>query len=250
MKKFSSVVFLLLVSNSLFAFEPSMLNLKVPSLLEGKSLLVVVQHRFRGILTEDPLEHFFGLDLGATVSFGLRYAVVPRLELNAAYTTLDGEYRVGASYAHHMPMFFLKAQAEVEYFSFERFDERFGNFFCNVVLQSYPIWKILSPVINLGYDGYNEKFGLGVGLQAGFDWWFGPIERINVIGEYFPVIQSEEGITGQENYFATGLRIDTYGHRFMLQVGNGWNIGPRRLMLGTVTNDLYFGFNVYRLLKF
>jgi hypothetical protein len=250
MKIISSILFVCLLGQGLVAFEPSMLNLNVPSNLDGKSLLFAVRHRFMGILTEDPLEHFFGLDLGANVSIGFRYALVPRLEFNAAYTTHQGEYNVGASYACHMRTIFLKAQAEVQYFSFERGDERFGNVFYNAALQSYPIWKVLSPVMNFGYDGYNEKFGLGIGLQAGFDWWFGPIERISVIGEYFPVLQAEETITGSENCFAAGLRIDTYGHRFMLQVSNAWNIGPRRLMLGTMTNDLYFGFNVYRLLKF
>ncbi len=250
MKKTVLVLVMLVASAKLLAFETSMLNLKVPSDLGGKSLLFEVQHRFRGVLTEEPIENFFGLDFGANVGFGLRYAIVPRMELNAAYTTYEGEYRVGASYAHHIPQIFLMLQADVQYFNFERAGERDGNFFYSAAVQSYPIANFFSPVINLAYDSYNEKFGLGFGLQTGFDWWFGPIERINVIGEYYPVLDEEDAITGPENYFAAGLRIDTDGHRFMLQIGNGWNIGPRRLMLGTATNDIYIGFNIQRLLRF
>jgi len=250
MKKTVLALVVLVVFSELFAFEPSMLNLNVPSSLDGKSLLFVVQHRFKGALTEDPLDNFFGFDFGANVGFGLRYAIIPRLELNAAYTIHEGEYRVGASYAHHIPQIFLMVQADVQYFNFERSGERDGNFFYSAAVQSYPIVDIVAPVVNFAYDSYNEKFGLGFGLQVGFDWWFGPIERISVIGEYYPVLDEEDAITGPENYFAAGLRIDTDGHRFMLQIGNDWNIGPRRLMLGTATNDIYIGFNIQRLLSF
>lgn len=248
MKKIVLAV-VILTSSQLSAFESSMLNLRAPSHLDGKSLLFEVQHRFKGVLTEETIENFFGLDGGANVGFGLRYALVPRLELNAAYTTFEGEYRVGASYAYHVPQFFVMAQAEVQYFNFERGGERNGNFFYSTAVQSYPIVGIFAPVVNLAYDSYNETFGIGVGLRAGFEWWFGPIERITVIGEYYPVLEEEEAITGAENYFATGLRVDTDGHRFMLQVGNGWNIGPRRLMLGTISNDIHIGLNIQRLLR-
>jgi hypothetical protein len=248
MKKIILAV-VILASSQLFAFESSMLNLKVPSNLDGKSLLLEVQHRFKGVLTEDPLDNLFGLDSGANVSFGLRYAIIPRLELNAAYTTYEGEYRVGASYAHHQPEIFLMVQADAQYFNFERSGERNGNFFYSIAAQSYPIAEIFAPVVNFAYDSYHERFGIGVGLQAGFDWWLGPIERISLIGEYYPVLDEEDAITGPENYFAAGVRVDTDGHRFMLQVGNGWNIGSRRLMLGTGTNDIYVGFNIQRLLR-
>ncbi|UCG31096.1 MAG: hypothetical protein JSV53_04260 [candidate division WOR-3 bacterium] len=250
MRKIVLTVIILAVGSQLLAFETSMLNLRVPSNLDGKSLLFEVQHRFRGVLTEEPIENFFGLDFGANVNFGLRYAMFRRFELNAAYTTHEGEYKVGATYAYHVPQIFLMLQVDMQYFNFERGGERNGNFFYSIAVQSYRIANFFSPVVNFGYDGYNEKFGLGVGLQAGFDWWFGPIERISLIGEYYPVLEEEEAVTGPENYFATGLRVDTDGHRFMLQISNGWNTGPRRLMLGTTTNDVYIGFNIQRLLRF
>jgi hypothetical protein len=249
MKKIILAVVMLVTSSQLHAFEASMLNLKVPSNLDGRSLLFEVHHRFKGVLTEETLDNFFGLDFGANVSFGLRYAVIPRLEFNAAYTTFEGEYRVGASYAHNVPQLFLVVQADVQYFNFERSGERNGNMFYSAAVQTYPIADFFTPVINFAFDSFNEKFGLGLGLQAGFDWWFGPIERISIVGEYYPVLDEEDAITGPENYFAAGLRVDTDGHRFMLQIGNGWNIGPRRLMLGTMNNDVHIGFNIQRLLR-
>ena len=208
-----------------------------------------VQHRAYGVLTEDPLDSFFGLGLGANVHVGLRYAVLPRLEIKAAYTTFEKEYALGASYGYHLSQLYFKGQLDVQYFNFERSGERNGNFLFGAALQSYPLGNIVIPTINVAYDGFNEKFGMGIGIDIGFDWSFGPLEHISFIGEYYPILQAEEAITRDENYFAAGVRLDTYGHHFMLQVGNGSEIGPRRLMLGAPNNDIHIGFNIHRILQ-
>lgn len=250
MKQSMLVVSLVLFIGCLFSFEPSALNLRVPSHLEQNALVFDVQHRFLGILTEEPFENFFGLDLGGSVNLGIRYAVLRRLELNASYTTLEKEYRLGASYAHHCPQIYLKGQVDIQYFDFEGAGERNSNVYYGLSLQTLPLGAILIPTVNIAYDGYHEKFGLGLGFDIGIDWEFGPIEHVSLIGEYYPVLQAEEPITGAENYFAAGIRLDTYGHHFMVQVSNGWEISPRRLMLGVPTNDIYLGFNIHRILQF
>ncbi len=250
MRNILLILLLLGLSNNGLGFETSSLNLRVPSALERNSLVFEVQHRFYGVLTEDPFDHFFGLDFGGNVNLGVRYAVVDLLELNVSYTTLEKEYRVGASYAYRSPQIPVQGQIELQYFNFKRNNETEDNIYCCAALQTNPIVGIFTPVVNLGYDGYNEKFGFGFGLEAGFNWQFGPVERVSMIGEYFPVVESEELVTNDNNYFAFGLKVDTYGHHFMLQVSNGWNIGPRRLMLGTPMDDVYLGFNIHRLLKF
>jgi hypothetical protein len=246
------LMFILLVVNAgcLFAFEPGALNLKVPSNLDKNSLVFDVKHRAYGVLTDGPLDNFFGLDRGANVSIGVRYAMLPRMEINASYSTGWKEYVVGLSYAHHFPQIYLKGQVDVQYFDFERADERNGNFYYGLALQSFPLGGVLTPTLNVAYDGFNEKFGMGFGLDAGFDWEFGPVKHISLIGEYYPVLQAEDNITYTENYFAAGLRMDTYGHHFMFQISNGSEISTRRLMLGSPTNDLYLGFNIHRILRF
>ncbi len=249
MKRIVIVVSFFLHGLCLFAFEPSALNLKVPSHLDRNSLVLDVRHRAYGVLTEDPFDNFFGLDLGANISVGVRYAVLPRMEVNASYSTGWQEYVVGLSYAHHLPQVYLKGQVDVQYFDFERAGERNSNFYYGLALQSFPLGGLLTPTLNVAYDGFNEKFGMGFGLDVGFDWEFGPIKHISLIGEYYPVLQAEELITYEENYFAAGLRIDTYGHHFMFQVSNGSEMDPRRLMLGASNNDIFLGFNIQRVLK-
>lgn len=250
MRKVLIIFLFILGAQASTVWEPSALNLKVPSNIDGNSLVFEIQHRFYGVLTEDPLENFFGMNLGANAHLGIRYAIIPRLEFNVSYTTFEKEYRVGASYAHQLLQLPVKGQIDIQYFDFKRAQERFRNLYYGIALQSEPIANIFIPTVSVGYDGYNEKFGLGFGLDAGFDWEFGPIQHISLIGEYYPVLAREETITGPNNYFAAGLRIDTYGHHFILQISNGWDIGPRRMMLGAVTNDIYFGLSIHRHLQF
>ncbi|KPK62281.1 hypothetical protein AMJ83_11280 [candidate division WOR_3 bacterium SM23_42] len=250
MKKILLTLLLVTCTQLLLAFEPSALNLKVPSDLERSSMVFEIQHRFYGDLTEDPLENFFGLDVGANVNLGIRYAILDRLELYAAYTRFEKEYRVAASYAYHFPQIYVRTQINLEYFSFKVGQERQQNFFYGLGLQSEPIFDAVTATVNSGYDGYNEKFGLGFGIDLGFDWEFGPIEHVALLGEYYPVLQSEEPITGPENSFAGGVRVDTYGHHFMILIGNNTHIGARRLMLGAASNDIRLGLTVQRLLQF
>ena len=129
MKKVLLAVLLVACTQLLLAFEPSALNLKVPSNLERNSLVFDIQHRFYGDLTEDPLENFFGLDIGANVNLGIRYAILERLELYAAYTRFEKEYRVAASYAYHFPQTYVRTQISLEYFSLKIGQERHQNLF-------------------------------------------------------------------------------------------------------------------------
>ncbi len=244
------VFFLLACAGFGVAGESTALNLSVPSHLDAKSLAIEIRHRFYGVLTEDPLENFFGLNLGANAHLGMRYAVIPRLEINVSYTTYEREYRVGASYAAQLPAMPVEGQLDLQYFDFYRAQERFRYFYAAIALQSQPIAGTFIPTINVGYDGYSEKVGFGFGLEAGSEWEFGPIERISLIAEYYPVLRRDDTINGPNNYYAAGLRIDTYGHHFMLQISNGWEIGPRRLMLGAITNDVYLGLSIHRYMRF
>lgn len=251
MRNIYLIVLIIFMTQRIFAFEPDMLNLQVPSRLEKTEFVFAIQHRFYGEITEDPLNTFFGLDAGANVGLGVRYAVLPHVEVHASYTRFQKEYVVGARYAYHVSQIFTTMQIDIHYFDHESHisDERARNFFYCLALQSEPSANIIIPVVNIGYDGYNERFGLGFGMGFGFDLEIGPIERVHIIGEYYPVISRDEEINGPENYFAAGLKFETYGHHFILLIGNGSQIGTRRLMLGAESNDdFYFGFNIHRIL--
>lgn len=249
MNRLSLIVVPALIAQVLFAFEPDMLNLSVPSQLEKTEMVFRIAHRFYGELTDEPLETFFGLDDGANVSLVLRYALFPRLELSTSYTRLLREYTIGASYAYYVPRI-VKTQLDVQFFDFQPVarGERRQNFFYNALVQTEPIARVIIPAINIGYDGYEERFGFGAGILLGFEVDLTLLQKVSIIGEYYPVIDRDEEIHGAYDSFAAGIKLETYGHHFMLMVGNSFQIGPRRMMLGAGTNDLRFGFNVHRVI--
>jgi hypothetical protein len=238
MLRIFSVVLALLIPQALLSYESGMLNLKVPTNLEQRQAEFIVQHRFYGKITEEPLETFLGMDMGANVGVGLRYAIQEKFEFNVSHTRIQKEYTIGLSYAYVVPEI-LQGQAEIQFFSFKPgIKERKRGVFCQLALQSAPVLKRFTPVVNIGYDGYNGKAGLGFGLDVNI------LDNLSIIGEYFPLLDDDE----QVDCFACGFRIQTYGHRFMFLLGNSSEIGTRRLMLGTDARDLCFGFNIQRLL--
>lgn len=238
MLRIGAVVLVLLIPQAALSYEDGMLNLSVPTDLEEGQAEFVVQHRFYGKIAEEPLDTFFGMDMGANVRIGLRVALREKLELIVSHIRIQKEYIVGLSYAYVVPDR-LRSQAEVRFFSFKSgIQERKRGLFYQLALQSTPLLKRITPVANLGYDSYEGSAGIGFGLDVGL------LEHLSLIGETFPVLEGE----GEVDCFALGLALRTYGHRFMVLLGNSSEIGMRRFMRGTNAGDLYFGFNIQRLL--
>jgi hypothetical protein len=204
-------------------------------------------------VTEDPLDTFFGIDRGANVSLGLKYWVLDGFEAKVSYTRSEKEYGLGAAYSRRFPGFSLRSRIDVEFFSYEELsrEERAQNIFSQLVLQTEFVEDRIKPVLTAGYDGYNERIGFAVGLSAIVLEGGYLFEEVTLIGEYFPLLRDDEGVSylGEKNCFAAGIGLKTWGHQFMLLVGNTSEIGTRRLMLGSNADDLFLGFNVRRLLR-
>lgn len=249
MKRFKFLFLLLLIiaATMTFAWEEDMLNLKVPTNLKAGSIVVDIEHRL--------LSRFNG----ANFDLGLRGVIWSKLELNSSYAkymynprdNTKNEFTIGASYTYFLPKLF-RGQVDVQFFSYEKelSNTRKQNLFYQLSLQNEPIMKSLRLAMNLAYDGDNKQVGLGAGLNVGFNVSFGPIQRLNLVGEYYPVIKGDNAITGTKNCFSAGLTFGTYGHHFMFMLGNSVEMGSRRLMLGAPKNTMYFGFNIQRHLDF
>lgn len=232
------------------ALESDMLNLRAPSVLEAREKVLDVQHRFWGRVDEEPLGSFLGMDGGANVGIGLTYCLGRGVEVRASRTRLQKEYAFGAGYAFSVVGELLRGQGEVEFFRYDKppLRESRRNLWYLLALQGRVPTRRVTALANVCYDGYNERFGYGIGVRAGTETQWGPLRRVDVVAEYFPVAGREKGITGPKDSFAVGAQGETYGHQFALLVGNSSQIGARRLMLGAAANDLYFGFNIRRLL--
>jgi hypothetical protein len=227
-----------------------MLNLRVPSGLERGQMEFNIMHRFFGPVDEDPLGTFFGMDTGANAHLMLRGPVWRALEVRGGYTRDFSEWILGAGYSLDIPEAFLRFQVGAEFFSLEESEvaERQGDVFIHTALQSEPLGDRLSVSVNTGYDGHNDRGGLGLGARLSVR------ERLSLQVEYYPVLDGDRDAPntplGPEDAIAFGVEIQTYGHHFTLMVGNAWELGTRRLMLGTYSEDLHFGFNIQRLFEF
>lgn len=248
MKAFALVVALLLFPTLCLPYERSMLNLTVPSGLEAEQMEFMLQHRFYGEVADDPLDTFFGMDLGANVKLMLRGPVWKKLEINGAYIRDYSEWLLGGSYTYVVPKIYSDVRVDIQFFSYREneLESRKDGFFYLLALQTHPVGQRFAAVLNLGYDGYNSRMGLGFGGS------FDILEKLVVQAEYYPVLGRDEeevdldSAVRPEDYYAFGFTLNTWGHHFVFMLSNGWNIGTRRLMLGAESNDLYFGFNIQR----
>ncbi|MCX5868381.1 MAG: DUF5777 family beta-barrel protein [Proteobacteria bacterium] len=241
-KKLTIAFLIFLLPQSLPAFEQAMLSMKVPTNLEVKDGEFRILHRFIGVFHDNTFKTAMGMTEGANVNFGIRYHIWSKLEANLSYLTRTKEIIAGASYAYLLPQAYLRSQLDAQFFTYDPgTGDRRNSYFGLLSLQSEPIFKRVAPVINLGYDGDNHRFGLGLGVSIIL------IKKFELIGEYYPVKRDEPGL-GPKNSFAFGFKDNTAGHHFMLLFTNTWASEPRRMMLGTRArgSDLYFGFNIER----
>jgi len=241
---FSLLIFLFSLS---YSYENGMLNMMVPTNLEKGNLELSIRHRFYGRIDEDTFDTFFGLDKGVNVNLGIRFPLVTNLETHLNYIRLNSEYSMGISYKKTFPKLYLNSQAYIEYFTFKKigFDKRRNNFFYQISFQPKPLKSVFTPIINFAFDGYYDRIGIATGLSIkAFENW-------NLITEFYPILNQDKDLKGKipigdKYFFAFGIKYKTYAHHFVFVISNGSQIGNRNIILGTTSNDLFFGFNVQR----
>jgi hypothetical protein len=261
MKKcvFSLGVFLAIVS-SLFAYEEySLPNLIAPTRIKPFALEVQFQHQFLGRIDGiDKFDRFFGISDGADGCFTLRSAVWSTAQIYGSYDNMQlfnqsrNEFVVGTSYATEIPRIFLHLQGDVQFFSYASFktypEKRFNNVFVQCALQNDPLFDRIAGIVDVGYDFDRDAYGLGLGLDVKV------VDAINIYGEYFPVLKKFDDPLSSErtirNPFLLGVKITTFRHQFFFFLGNATEIGSRHLMMGTLDNNLRFGFAIKRLFSF
>lgn len=249
MRKILLSLSFLIITVSSYSLEKDLPNINVPTQMEKNEFAFIVQHRFYGDVTEDPIGNHLGIDYGANVGLRMRYLVWSKLELKAGYTVGHKEYTLGGSYAVELNSQYLRSQIDIEYFDYTDFiaDEDVRNLFYLLSLQSDPFPNLLSLTVNLGYDAENSKTGMGLGLDIGFNFDFNYLQRIHLIAEYYPLIEEDDNLL---NSFSFGLKAETFGHLFMFLLGNNTEIGTRRAMLGAPSNTLHLGFKICRFINF
>lgn len=246
MKRMLCIVICLPFFYPLHAYESSLLHLAAPIELDARQCEFALQHRFYTPL-EDLADTYFGdrPSVGVNPGLGLRFHVGKGIDIAVSHTLNNPAkgFTVGGAYNYTLRELRSSLRLDVEYFSFRpALDEREGNAFILLAWQIRLLENRIRPVLNIGYNHYNEK----VGLAGGFG--FRIFESLEWMGEYY--LATDPLDLDNKNSFAFGFDYTTYGHHFMILVSNNTDLGVRRLMRGAPSDDLYFGFNIHRLLEF
>jgi hypothetical protein len=252
--KFIILLVIALFALELTAYQNSFLNLVSPTELGAWESEISIAHRFRGKINEEPLDTFFGMDGGAGVGLFYRQAFIRRIEFKAGYIFDNKEYVADASWSFLPYEYPVQAQADMQFFSFEKYDFdsndllRQNNLLLMLSAQNKPLYNRIFFNANLGYDLEDERVvsGLGIGVLA--------LPSLTVLGEYYPVWDRNSAPSslnlGKHDSYALGLKLDTYGHHFMFSLGNSDAVNLRKLSTGSLDRDLRFGFNIQRHMNF
>ena len=257
---FLSIVACTALFSSSFAYEEwSIPNLTAPTVIKPFGLEVQFQHQFLGRIDgSDKFDRFFGIGDGADGCLTLRSAVWSTAQAYVSYDNMQlfnqsrNEFVVGTSYAAAVPWIFLHLQADGQFFSYASMktypEKRINNFFVQGALRNDPLFGRVAALIDVGYDFDREAFGLGLGTDVKV------VDAFDVYGEYFPVLKKADNplFPGRviHNPFSLGVKITTAGHQFFFFFGNANEIGSSHLMMGTLDNNLRFGFMLKRLFSF
>ncbi len=244
--KWLAAALLLLAGAASWAYEPSLFNLTVPSALQRGNLDLLIEHRFKGSVLDQPLENIFGLAGGANVGLGARFLVVPGLQLRLLYATMLKEVAAGAGYVRWFPAAYLGLQADAQYLNRESVSGRAGSLFTTLTAQSVPFLKRVRLSGAVGYDSRLNHLGFGTGLAVELT------PALSLVAEFYPYLpQGWERYTeelGANHAFAFGIMAKTAGHQFSLLAGNSYDVGEAHLMAGApATGGLFLGFNIQRL---
>ena len=253
------IVFILILFNILFADDYTMLSMFSPSSMSSRQICFSARHRFYGDIFEKPLDSFFGMDEGANVMMSLRYHLFQGLEIKGSYTRLRKEKTIGLAYRIERDNIPLKAQVDIEYFSYSEpglTEERRSNTITVLSIRSDPVWDRLSGALNFGYDGYFKRAVIALGLFINIYDDFGMFGSIDGLFEYYPVIDRETQNEKLAKYMlpsdvvSLGVKMDTYGHRFVFVLSKSTHFHLRWIDLGTDEDSFWkFGFNIERILK-
>ena len=236
------------MSQSAMAFEAGQLSLDTPNVLKIGEGSFGIRHRFYG--KADDYEKFLGTDDGGNMFFSLKYAVIDNLLIGVEHTRDQSAYALNIEYAKDF-VEFGSAGVRLNTFSIDdfNFESRQKSYFINVSYQTPNFFDHLRITGNAGYDAYFEHNTLGFGVDMNMKnniSWLTFTENMSLLAEYYPQVDKVDGVSGQNDSYAFGVKVQTFAHHFEILLTNASNMDPRTMALGTNNEDLHFGFNINR----
>ncbi|HFU77463.1 DUF5777 family beta-barrel protein [Sulfurovum sp.] len=248
MKKIVLLAAMAFFSEGAMAYEAGQLSLDTPNVLKQNEGSFGIRHRFYG--KADDYEKFLGSDDGGNMYISLKYAVLDNLVIGVDHTRDQSGYGLGLEYAKDFSEY-GSAGIRLNTFSIDdfNFEDRQKSYFINAAYQTPNFLDHIRFTANVGYDKYYQHTTLGLGLDINMKntiSWLTFTENMSLLAEYYPQVDKVEGISGDNDSYAFGVKFQTFKHHFEILLTNSSNMDPRTMALGTNSEDLHFGFNINR----
>jgi len=248
MKKIVLLTCMALFSQSAMAFEAGQLSLDTPNVLKQGEGSFGIKHRFFG--KADDYEKFLGTDDGGNMHFSLKYAVIDNLVIGVDHTRDQSAYGFGIEYAKDF-VEYGSAGLRLHTFTLDdfNFESRQKSYFINAAYQTPNYLDHVRFTANVGYDAYYKHKTLGLGIDINMKnniSWLTFTDNMSILAEYYPQIDKVEGLSGEKDSYAFGIKFQTFAHHFELLLSNSTHMDARTMALGTDSDDLHFGFNINR----
>ncbi len=237
------------------AEDSRLAHLPSPRDLNQGNFEVLIQHRFTGSVTRTSA--LFGIDFGANINLGIAYALTDRLSVSASRArffqnvALAGEYEVMTREDSPWKMSVVGGvQAQ------DNFHNHYSGFVqlpAQVDYKALRLYVVPSMIFNSRQDlltesllpvavepDDNHTFALGVGADVALS------PRFSVTAEYVPRLAGFGGFGGERAAVTGGFKIRTWGHVFHLMLSNSRVMTPAEYSVNSQTNQVMFGFNIYR----
>ncbi len=238
-----------------YADDSRVVHITAPVDLDKGQFQFIVQHRFLGSVKRGASA--FGIDFGANINLGLDYALTDRLSVGATRARFDRLTSLGATYeiltdADSPFKFALRGGVD----GTDNFRDHYSPFLelatefdlgrvrtylvPIVVFNSRPddLAQSIRPLIVEPES--NHTFALGVGADVALS------RRFSLVAEYVPRLAGYGGIGGERAATSGGIKIRTWGHVFHLLFSNSRVMTPSTYAVNSTSNDVMFGFNIYR----
>jgi len=230
------------------AFEAGQLSLDTPNVLKKSEGSFGIRHRFYGEAND--YENFLGSDDGGNMYLSLKYAVLDNLVIGVDHTKDQSAYGFSVEYAKGL-IDYGSIGINLKGFNIDdtNFDDRQQSYFVNLAYQTPNFLDHVRFTANAGYDAYYEHNTLGLGIDINMKnniSWLTFTENLSLLAEYYPQIDEVDGVSGDNDAYAFGIKFQTFKHHFELLLTNSSNMDPRTMALGTNSDDIHFGFNINR----
>jgi len=237
-----------LFSEGAMAFEAGQLSLDTPNVLKKSEGSFGIRHRFYGEAND--YENFLGSDDGGNMYLSLKYAVLDNLVIGVDHTKDQSAYGFSVEYAKGL-IDYGSIGINLKGFNIDdtNFDDRQQSYFVNLAYQTPNFLDHVRFTANAGYDAYYEHNTLGLGIDINMKnniSWLTFTENLSLLAEYYPQIDEVDGVSGDNDAYAFGIKFQTFKHHFELLLTNSSNMDPRTMALGTNSDDIHFGFNINR----